>query len=39
MGKFFTDLQKAKSARYYTAIGQLGEQFIKVEKKYFGMTV
>ena len=39
MGKFFTDLQKAKSARYYSAIGLLGEQFIKVEKKYFGMTV
>jgi TorA maturation chaperone TorD len=39
MGKFFVDLQKAKSARYYIAIGQLGEQFIKVERKYFGMTV
>lgn len=39
LGKFFTDLQKAKTARYYVAVGQLGEQFIEVEKKYFGMTV
>jgi len=39
MGRFFSDLQKAKTARYYVAVGLLGEQFIEVEKKYFGMTV
>lgn len=34
MGRFFRDLQQAPSARFYRAVGQLGEQFIEVEKRY-----
>jgi TorA maturation chaperone TorD len=34
MGRFFRDLQQAPSARFYRAAGQLGEQFIEVEKRY-----
>ena len=37
MGRFFQDLQEAKSARFYRAVGQLGEQFIEFEKRYLGM--
>jgi TorA maturation chaperone TorD len=37
MGRFFHDLQEAKSARFYRAVGQLGEQFIEFEKRYLGM--
>jgi TorA maturation chaperone TorD len=37
MGKFFGDLQEAKSARFYCAVGQLGEQFIKIEQQYLAM--
>ncbi len=37
MGKFFSDLQEAKSARFYRAVGQLGEQFIEIEHQYLGM--
>ncbi len=32
-GRFFRDLQQAPSARFYRAVGQLGEQFIEVEKQ------
>lgn len=39
VGKFFCDLQEAKSARFYRAVGQLGEQFIELEKQYLGMLV
>ena len=34
MGRFFRDMQAASSARFYRAVGQLGEQFIEVEKRY-----
>lgn len=34
MGRFFRDMQQAPSARFYRAVGQLGEQFILVEKRY-----
>ncbi len=37
LGKFFGDLQQAKSARFYRAVGQLGEQFIEIEKRYLEM--
>ncbi len=36
MPKFFRDLQQAKSASFYRAVGQLGEQFIEVEKEFLG---
>ena len=34
MGRFFRDLQAAPSARFYRAVGSLGEQFIEVEREY-----
>lgn len=34
MPRFFRDMQKAPSARFYRAVGQLGEQFMEVEKEY-----
>ena len=34
MPKFFRDLQQAKAASFYRAVGQLGEQFIDVEKEF-----
>jgi TorA maturation chaperone TorD len=37
MERFFEDLQNAKSARFYRTVGQLGEQFIRFEKRYLGM--
>lgn len=39
MGRFFADLQQTRSARFYLAVGQLGEMFIDVETKYLDMTV
>ena len=39
LGRFFADLQQAPSARFYLAVGQLGELFIDVEGKYLGMSV
>ena len=33
--RFFRDLQQAGSARFYRAVGQLGEQFIGVESQAF----
>lgn len=39
MGKFFRDLQEAKSARFYRAVGRLGEQFMEFETKYLAMPV
>jgi TorA maturation chaperone TorD len=39
LGRFFADLQRAQSARFYLAVGQLGELFIDVEGKYLGMSV
>lgn len=37
IGKFFEDLQDAKSANFYSAVGVLGAQFIDVEKQYLEM--
>lgn len=37
IGKFFTDLQNANNAKFYSAVGVLGEQFIEVEKQYLAM--
>jgi TorA maturation chaperone TorD len=39
MGRFFRDLQQAGSARFYRAVGQLGEQFLEVEKQAFGHDI
>jgi TorA maturation chaperone TorD len=37
MGKFFEDLQNARSASFYSAVGVLGSQFMEVEKQYLAM--
>lgn len=39
MESFFQDMQKAEAARFYRAVGQLGEQFLKLEKQYLTMLV
>ena len=39
IGQFFKDLQEAKSARFYRAVGLFGETFIDIEKHYFSMPV
>lgn len=39
MGRFFRDLQQATSARFYRAVGQLGEQFMDVETRAFAMSI
>ncbi|MDX1529573.1 MAG: molecular chaperone TorD family protein, partial [Gammaproteobacteria bacterium] len=36
---FFQDLQKAKTARFYRAVGQFGEQFVDFEQKYLSLLV
>ena len=33
MQRFFRDMQQASSARFYRAVGQLGEQFLQVESE------
>lgn len=37
IGKFFEDLQNAKSASFYSAVGVLGAQFMEVDKQYLAM--
>ncbi len=37
MEQFFSDLAKAESARFYGAVGRLGEAFLGVEKTCFSM--
>lgn len=37
--RFFEDLEKAPSARFYRAVGRLGGEFIKLEKRYLAMPV
>lgn len=37
-GKFFADLQQAESARFYRAVGALGQVFLDVEAQAFAMT-
>jgi len=39
MGRFFGDLAAANAARFYRAVGLLGERFIDVEREYFRMLV
>lgn len=37
MDQFFRDMQSAESACFYRAVGQLGEAFIRIERRYFEM--
>lgn len=37
MGRFFGDLAAAKAARFYRAVGLLGERFLEVEREYLAM--
>jgi TorA maturation chaperone TorD len=39
MGRFFRDLQQAPSARFYRAVGQLGEQYILLEGQHLNAPV
>lgn len=38
MARFFRDLQESSSARFYRAVGQLGEQFIEMDQRYLEMV-
>ncbi len=38
MARFFRDMQKSVSARFYRAVGQLGEQFIDTDQRYLEMV-
>jgi TorA maturation chaperone TorD len=38
MAQFFRDLQESTSARFYRAVGQLGEQFIETDQRYLDMV-
>ena len=37
--RFFADLERAQSADFYRAVGQLGSAFLGIEKQYFSMPV
>jgi len=37
--RFFQDMQNARSAHFYAAVGQLGEKFFDIEKRYLEMPV
>jgi TorA maturation chaperone TorD len=37
LGRFFAELQQAPSAAFYRAVGGLGEEFFKLEQRYFSM--
>jgi len=37
MGRFFEELQEAPSASFYRAVGCLGEEFTRMEQRYFSM--
>lgn len=37
MGRFFKDLQQAKSAGFYRVVGRLGDEFLSLEEQYLGM--
>ena len=39
MDKFFADLEAARNARFYKAVGGLGRTFIALEKQYLAMLV
>lgn len=38
MARLFRDMQEATSARFYRAVGQLGEQFIETDQRYLEMV-
>jgi TorA maturation chaperone TorD len=38
MARFFRDMQQATTARFYRAVGQLGEQFIDTDQRYLDMV-
>lgn len=38
MARLFSDMQMASSARFYRAVGQLGQEFIQVETEYLAMS-
>ena len=38
MAKFFKEMQASASARFYRAVGQLGEQFIETDQRYLDMV-
>lgn len=37
MQRFFVELQEAPSASFYKAVGCLGEEFVRLEQRYFSM--
>ena len=37
MGRFFKDMQQASGARFYRAVGKLGEAFLALESTYLGI--
>ena len=39
MGRFFRDMQQAPSARFYRAVGQLGEQYVVLEGQHLNASV
>jgi TorA maturation chaperone TorD len=39
MGRFFCDMQQAPSARFYRAVGQLGEQFVALEGQHLNAPI
>jgi TorA maturation chaperone TorD len=39
MGRFFRDMQQAPSARFYRAVGQLGEQYVALEGQHLNAPV
>jgi TorA maturation chaperone TorD len=39
IGRFFRDMQQAPSARFYRAVGQLGEQFVALEGQHLNAPV
>ncbi len=38
MIRFFQDLQEAENAEFYSAVGMLGEKFLRVDQQYLAMT-
>lgn len=37
IGRFFSDLSRSDNARFYRAVGLLGETFVRIEEEYFDM--
>lgn len=38
IGRFFSDLERASSAHFYSAVGQLGTTFLELERQGFQLT-